>query len=185
MSPAGQSYTDRPLFYSRQSRDPPVSTWDEHRAGRFIRTGMPRGRWKRTRERFEGTDTLGNAVIRTDRRPLDAVVLPARGTSPIEGPKGKGSGTIHCRKSETRLSSSDEQSRASRWPRPQAPIQGFSTGKSETKIFSTKIRRNSLKSLDSDERMAIITLTKPPTGVYGFHIGAHNVSRHPSKSDLY
>ncbi len=79
MSPAGQSYTDRPLFYSRQSPDPPVSTWGEHRAGRFIRAGMPRGRWKRTRERFEGTDTLGSVAIRPDRRPLDAVVLTGAG----------------------------------------------------------------------------------------------------------
>ena len=48
---------------------------------------MPRGRWKRTRERFEGTDTLGNVAIRTDRRPLDAVVLTGAGDFSVEGPK--------------------------------------------------------------------------------------------------
>jgi hypothetical protein len=62
--------------------------------------------------------------------------------------------TIPCRKSETGLSSPHEQSCASAWPRPHAPLWApLNPGKGGRNILLTKIPRNPLKRFDSDERI--------------------------------
>ena len=93
-----------------------------------------------------------------DRIPPDAVP-PVNWVLPLEraacwGPKGMARTTISCRKSEIRLSLPHEQSCASAWPRPQAPVPALRTpGKRAEKKYSRFKLRNPLKSLDSDERI--------------------------------
>jgi hypothetical protein len=69
--------------------------------------------------------------------------------------KATGRATMNCRKSETRLSLTDEHSYVSAWPRPPARVAAplNRREKAARKIRSAKIPRNPLKSLNSDERI--------------------------------
>ena len=72
----------------------------------------------------------------------------------IEAAEGHGATAISCRKSEIGLSLPRDQSCASAWPRPQAPVPALRTqGEGLRKKFPRFMPRNSLKRLDSDERI--------------------------------